>query len=125
MTGRPRKIHPERLREMAAAGMNRKQIAAEMGVSYTAVLQAAVRFGVPFEDGRAERMRVKSRSADEKALAILSLNATGMARRDVAAKLGTTIGAVNGTIDRVMRADLDESGEPRAVVLAGYLKKAM
>lgn len=63
---------------------------------------------------------ITTRSDDERALAWLVAVSKGRSSYKVADEYGVSSGYVRGTIGRIMRADLAESGEDRRSVMAGY-----
>ena len=62
------------------------------------------------------------RCADEVLLQMLALRCAGQSSRDVADRLGVRPEAVRVATNRVLEADLLESGEPASKVLAWYWK---
>ena len=63
----------------------------------------------------------RGRDEDERVLAILAMHAAGWSSAEIGRQFGfMRPEAVRVIIQRVLKADLAESGEPEAVVRAGY-----
>ena len=62
----------------------------------------------------------KTRRDDIRDLHVLQLVREGRNMSEIARDLGNSIGFARTLVSRIREADLAESGEPRAVVLAGY-----
>lgn len=60
------------------------------------------------------------RERDEEIVRMLGLRASGLSARLVGEAVGKTAANARVTTDTIMRADLRESGEDPAVVMAGY-----
>jgi len=64
--------------------------------------------------------RRPGRSDDEQLLCWLAARHAGARAAEIGRQAGTTGQRVATATNRVLQADLGESGEPEAVVLAGY-----
>lgn len=60
------------------------------------------------------------RERDEEILRMLRLRGAGFSTREIGEMVGKTAANVRITTTTIRAADLNESGEGRAVVLAGY-----
>ena len=68
--------------------------------------------------------RTASRADDERALHMLSLRRDGLSSGVIGRLFGLTSSAVRTTTNRIMNADLAESGEPVEMVRYAYWKGA-
>ena len=66
------------------------------------------------------RRSVTGRASDERLLKFMQLRAAGVSQADIGLRFGVHAGQVARDISHVIAADLAESGEPAAVVRAGY-----
>ena len=64
--------------------------------------------------------RAPSRADDERLLAMLAARRRGVPDLRIAARMGTTPGAVRAQRHKVMTDDVRLSGEPEAIVRAAY-----
>lgn len=71
-------------------------------------------------EARGKRGRSNSRASDERLLHALRLRAQGWENAQLAAQFGTTTGGLRRDLNRIIAADLAESGEPAAQVLRAY-----
>lgn len=71
-----------------------------------------------------KRTRIKdmSRAEDEQALMILSRMQAGHSSGDLAAQLGRNTSFARTIRNRIIAADVAESGEPEALVRASYVR---
>ena len=66
------------------------------------------------------RRSVTGRASDERLLKWIALRSAGVSQSDIGLRFGVHAGQVARDITQVIAADLAESGEPAAVVRAGY-----
>lgn len=70
------------------------------------------------------KIQTVPRCQDTRLVAMLRLRTAGMTGKDIGERMGLSPEAVLGQTNRIMQADLAESGESEAVVRAGYWPKS-
>lgn len=66
------------------------------------------------------RQRAIERDNDERILSLLARRTSGETTQKVAKRLRLTEGYVRSITNRVLKADINESGEPLEQILSGY-----